>query len=96
MPLVSPTHWDACAHTPISFQGNLRCEICGQDYKGNYAAPPPRPAPAAPQVLPVFIVNPHDPTRIAIRRGGEVRMLDDSLDQEYQRHPGLNFVCECG
>lgn len=82
----------ACIQRWVEEKGHLKCEICGQEYKGNYTAPPPRPEPEASPMLPVFIVDPDNPTRITIRRGNDVQLLDDSLDNEYQRHPGMNFV----
>lgn len=32
----------ACLQKWVTEKGNLKCEICGQSYKGGYRVPPPR------------------------------------------------------
>ncbi len=63
-----------CIQRWVEEKGRLRCEVCGQEYKGNYTAPPPKAttnahphasledASVVIPMLPMLISDPGHPT----------------------------------
>lgn len=95
----------SCIQRWVEEKGHLKCEICGQQYKGNFTVPPPPPPPEPQQpqiVTSMFIVDPENPTRLIpahsrqaqlaanSRAAAQAALLDDS--DVYQRHPAMNCV----
>ncbi|GAX84325.1 hypothetical protein CEUSTIGMA_g11747.t1 [Chlamydomonas eustigma] len=76
----------ACIQRWVTEKGNLKCEVCGQEYKGEYDVPPP-PPPGATPASPVYLV---DPARLLQARQ-QIQIMEEQ--EEYQqRHPGISCV----
>jgi hypothetical protein len=76
----------------VCTQGNIKCEICGQQYKGQYTVPPPPPPPPAPVLnSQMFIVDPSNPSRMIPTNTAQVRARQgctsrsDSDEQGFRR-----------
>ena len=85
----------ACIQRWIDEKGHLKCEICDQNYRGDYTVPPPGPALDDLTMFgpTMFIrVDPSGTTR------GHDRALDflDESDNYYQRSPAASWCFTVG
>ncbi len=81
-PLAPPRSW-------VEEKGHLRCEVCGQQYKGEYVAPPPPPpgseAASRQPMQPMFILDPVAAMRLATARQ-QLQVMERDLEAEdYQQ-----------
>mmetsp|Transcript_26218 Transcript_26218/g.57259 ORF Transcript_26218/g.57259 Transcript_26218/m.57259 type:complete len:324 (-) Transcript_26218:1020-1991(-) len=83
----------ACIQRWVEEKGNIRCEVCAQEYQGDYHVPPEpaTPADAMPVLTPLYIVDPETGRARAMRHNHNMDMFDDN-EQYYQRHTGLSCV----
>lgn len=63
-------------------KGHLKCEVCGQQYKGDYEAPPPPPPGIPPAMQPMFLFDPAAAARLNTTRH-QIQVLEDQ--DEYQQ-----------
>ncbi|KAG1680720.1 hypothetical protein FOA52_008052 [Chlamydomonas sp. UWO 241] len=89
----------ACIQRWVDEKGNIKCEICGQQYKGQYTVPPPPPPPPAPVLnSQMFIVDPNNPTRMiptnTHQMSAQMARMQQVLDEqdELARSPAMNCV----
>jgi len=76
-----------CIQRWVTEKGNLKCEVCGQEYKGEYDIPPPPPPGMTPAASPVFLV---DPARLLAARQ-QIQIMEEQ-EMYQQRHPGISCV----
>lgn len=71
----------ACIQQWVSEKGNVRCEVCGTDYKGEFDVPPPPPPSAHPPpnlLAPMFILDADSAARIAATRH-QIQVLEEQV-----------------